>query len=88
MRRLVSALLVVCVATGLLYVSRFWPYPLWTGQSWLGQAGWPPRGGLLMQWLRGTQFVQFELLIWVLGSFFVLSLTEKLAHRIRGASSD
>lgn len=84
MRRVLSIILVVCVALGLLYISRFWPFELWSRQSWLGQAGWRPQGGMLMQWLRGTQFAQFELLIWVVGSFIALSLTEKLAQAIRG----
>lgn len=84
MRRLLALLLVICVAAGLLYVSRFWPFELWSRQSWLGQAGWRPQGGMLMQWLRGTQFAQFELLIWVVGSFIVLSVSEKVAQRVRG----
>jgi hypothetical protein len=84
LRRLLALVLVLVVATGLFYVSRFWPFELWTRQSWLGQMGWRPRGGMLMQWLRGTPFVQFELLLWGVGSFLLLSLTERLAQAIRG----
>lgn len=84
MRRLVAVGLVVCVAAGLLYISRFWPFELWARQGWLDQAGWRPQGGMLLHWLRGTQFAQFELLIWVTGSFVALSVTEKLAQHIRG----
>ena len=86
MRQILSIVVVICVAVVLLYLSRFWPVELWSRQSWLGQLGLRPAGGLLAQWLRGTPFAQFELLIWVTGGFLVLSWTEKFVHWVRAGA--
>lgn len=82
MRTALSVLVVVAVAIALFYISRFWPFDLWTRQSWLAQIGLRPQGALLQSWLRGTSFAQFELLIWVAASFLILSWTEKLVQFI------
>ncbi|MEM7074443.1 MAG: hypothetical protein AAGA28_05150 [Pseudomonadota bacterium] len=78
MRRAFRIVLVLIVALGLFYISRFWPFELWSRQSVLGQWGLRPRGGLLQFWLRGTPFAQFELIVWAVLAFVSLSLTEKL----------
>ena len=36
-------------------------------------------------WLRGTPFAQFDLIIWAVASFLVLSWTEKLVQFIKPA---
>jgi len=84
MRTACAVVLVLCVAVVLFYLSRFWPFDLWTRQSWLAQVGLRPQGGLLQLWLRGTGFAQFELIIWGVASFLILSITEKLVQLIRG----
>ncbi|WP_371224852.1 hypothetical protein [Roseovarius sp. 2305UL8-3] len=80
MRRALSILIVLCVATVLLYLSRFWPLELWGRRSALGELGLRPGGGMVQFWLRGTPLAQFDLIIWVVGSFITLSLTEKLVQ--------
>lgn len=86
MKTALAVVLVLCVTVALFYVSRFWPFDLWSRQSWLAQIGLRPQGGMLQVWLRGTNFSQFELLIWGAASFLILSWTEKLVHVIRGTS--
>ena len=78
MKRAMGIVLVVSVALVLLYISRFWPVELWGRPSVLAQIGLRPGGGLLLQWLRGTPFSQFELLIWAIHTFAVLTLTERV----------
>ncbi|MEM8774077.1 MAG: hypothetical protein AAGF53_03535 [Pseudomonadota bacterium] len=80
MRRVLQISIVLIVATVLLYISRFWPFELWGRRSFLGELGLRPGGGMLRRWLRGTQFVQFELIIWVTGSFLALSITDRIVH--------
>lgn len=77
MRRVVILLLMVVVAIILLYLSRFWGVRLW-GRGEL--FGLPPQGGLLAQWLRGTMFAPFELLIWATGSFLILTGLQNLIN--------
>lgn len=84
MKTALATVIVVCIAVALFYISRFWPFDLWTRQSWLAQLGLRPQGGLLQVWLRGTPFAQFELIIWAVASFVVLSWTEKLVQWFRG----
>ena len=83
MRRALSILIVLCVAIVLLYLSRFWPIELWGRRSPLGELGLRPGGGMVQVWLRGTPFAQFDLIIWAVGSFMVLSWTEKLVQRLK-----
>lgn len=61
---------------GLFYVSRFWEFRLW-GRGDL--YGLRPQGGYVGQWLRGTDFAPFELLIWGIGVFAVLSVVQMLS---------
>lgn len=87
MRRMIAILIVICVAIILLYVSRFWPVELWGRRSPLGELGLRPGGGMVQFWLRGTPLAQFDLIIWVVGSFITLSLTEKLVQRVAPAKA-
>ena len=83
MRRLLVILIVLAVAAVLLYLSRFWPFELWGRRSPLGELGLRPGGNMVQIWLRGTPFAQFDLIIWAVASFLVLSWTEKLVQFIR-----
>ena len=76
MNRIAS--LTVAAVTGLmlLYISRFWPFSWWDRAGLFGIKELPPGGGLLQRWLRGTDFAPYELLIWFIGSFIVLSLLQ------------
>ncbi len=76
-RRIVGLALALLLCVVLFYISRFWDFRLWTGKL-LGIEGLRPQGGLLALWLRGTPLAPYELLVWVVGGFLVLSLAERL----------
>lgn len=78
MRRAVMLLLVACLAAIFFYLSRFWYLSLWDRPGLFGWEALRPQGDLLTQWLRGTNAAPFELLIWALGCFAILSLLQKL----------
>ena len=67
----------LCLA-GLFYVSRFWTFRLWPRDGLLGVEALLPQGKLVGQWLRGTDFAPFELLIWGIGAFVALTILQKL----------
>ena len=67
-----------CVAAVLFYLSRFWTLSLWPRDGLFGIEALRPQGSLLGQWLRGTDFAPFELLIWAIGAFLLLTLLQKL----------
>ena len=71
------------LALGLLYLSRFWIFDLWGRPGLFGWDVLRPQGGLLGQWLRGTALRPFELLIWAIGGFALLSALQRLVDAMR-----
>jgi hypothetical protein len=69
---------VALLAGVFFYLSRFWYLSLWSRDGLFGLAELRPQGGLLAQWLRGTVAAPFELLIWAIGCFIVLTWVQKL----------
>lgn len=78
MKRVFWITVATCVAAILFYLSRFWTLSLWTRDGLFGIEVLRPQGSLLAQWLRGTDFAPFELLIWAIGAFLLLTLLQKL----------
>lgn len=87
MRRVLSLLVVAAVAVVLVYLSRFWVFRLWPRPGLFGLSELRPQGGLLAQWLRGTGLAPFELLIWGVGGFLVLSALQKLFDLLRSGAA-
>ena len=73
--RAVKIAATVLVAAILLYLSQFWGWRLWSGG---GGFGLRPGGDLVSGWLRGTPFAAFDLIVWLVGGFLVLSGLERL----------
>ena len=82
MKRLVWMAIVVFVAAVFFYLSRFWTLSLWPRSGLFGIEALRPQGSLVGQWLRGTDFAPFELLIWAIGAFLVLTVLQKLYDRL------
>lgn len=78
MKRLVWMVIATAVAAILFYVSRFWYLRLWPRDGLFGIEALRPQGGLVGRWLRGTDFAPFELLIWAIGAFVLLSVLQKI----------
>ncbi|WP_299154854.1 hypothetical protein [uncultured Tateyamaria sp.] len=78
MKRIIWLTLAALVAAILFYLSRFWTFSLWPRDGLFGIEALRPQGSLLGRWLRGTDFAPFELLIWAVGVFLVLSILQKL----------
>ena len=78
MTRIAWMLIATLVAAILYYVSRFWTFRLWPRDGLFGVEVLRPQGGLVGRWLRGTDFAPFELLIWAVGAFLVLTVLQKL----------
>lgn len=78
MKRIIWLSIAALVAVALFYVSRFWYLRLWPRDGLLGIDALRPQGGLVGQWLRGTDFAPFELLIWAVGAFLFLTVLQKL----------
>lgn len=76
-----------CVAFGLFYVSRFWDFQLWDRPGLFGWSELPPQGGLVARWLQGTAAAPFEVLIWAIGVFLVLTVVQNLFDRISPGES-
>lgn len=75
---MVSLLVIASVALILFYISRFWDFRLWGREGLLGLEILRPQGGLLAVWLRGTPLASYELLVWAVGSFLILTGVQKL----------
>ena len=84
-RRVVSLLIVAVLGAALYYISRFWDFQLWGREGLFGIEALPPQGGLVARWLRGTDFAPFELVIWAVGAFLILTLAQKLFNWAQGS---
>ncbi len=82
MRKALFLILTALLALALFYVSRFWFLSLWPRGGLFGVEALPPQGGLAARWLRGTEAAPFELLLWAVGCFLVLTWAQKLYDRL------
>lgn len=87
MKRIVWLTLAGLVAAVLFYLSRFWTFSLWPRSGLFGIDALRPQGRLLEQWLRGTDLAPFELLIWAIGVFVVLTVLQKVYDKLNPPSS-
>lgn len=78
MKKILLLLIVAAVGIALLYISRFWIFSLWDRPGLFDLKQIPPQGGVLKRWLRGTDLVPFELIIWAISGFLLLTGLEKL----------
>ncbi|MGC1498251.1 MAG: hypothetical protein WA790_20770 [Sulfitobacter sp.] len=82
MRRLITMAIVAVMAAVMFYLSRFWFLSFWPQSGLFGVEELRPQGGLLAQWLRGTDAAPFELMIWAIGCFLMLTYAQKLYDRV------
>ena len=82
MRRVVTLICMAVVTAILFYLSRFWFLSLWPRSGLFGIEELRPQGGLLGRWLRGTEAAPFELLIWAICCFIILTWAQKIYDRL------
>ncbi len=82
MRKALFLTITAIVAAILFYISRFWFLSFWPRSGLLGIDALRPQGGLLARWLRGTDAAPFELIIWVVVCFLVLTWAQKAYERL------
>jgi len=82
MKRIVWLVIVTLVAAIFYYLSRFWTLSLWPRSGLFGIEELRPQGSLVGQWVRGTDFAPFELLMWAIGVFLILTVLQKLYDRL------
>jgi hypothetical protein len=89
MRRAVWLLVAAFLAAVMLYLSQFWFLSLWSGPGLFGLRALPPGGDLVARWLRGTQAGPYDLLVWAIGCFALLTLVQKIHDwRTRDRNTD
>ena len=81
-RRILGLGVVALLTIVAVYLSRFWTLRLWGRDGLFGWEALRPQGNLLGRWLRGTDFAPFELLIWAIGVFVILTWVQKLYDRL------
>ena len=85
MQRVIGVTLALIILIVWLYISRFWIFDLWGRDGLFGIEALRPGGDLLRRdWLRGTMFRPYDLLIWTAGGFLLLTMLEKLWSRMVG----
>lgn len=82
MSRVIGLILAILLAVIFLYISRFWIFDLWGREGLFGIEYLRPGGDILRRELRGTFFAPYDLLVWVAGGFFVLTMLEKLWNKV------
>ena len=82
MKRVILLIITALVGVVFLYLSRFWMFDLWPRSGLFGIEALRPNGGLLGRWLRGTPFAPFELLIWAIGVFMILTYIQRFVDYI------
>lgn len=82
MKRVILLIITALVGVIFLYLSRFWMFDLWPRSGLFGIDALRPNGGLLARWLRGTPFAPFELLIWAIGVFMILTYIQRFVDYI------
>lgn len=66
------------------YASRYWPFRWWDRPGLFGLEALPPQGGLVRGWVRGTDFATFDIVLWAIGAFLLLSLVQAIVSRLGG----
>ncbi|MEP5759022.1 MAG: hypothetical protein ABJ327_06890 [Litoreibacter sp.] len=82
MKRVILLIITALAGVVFLYLSRFWMFDLWPRSGLFGIDALRPSGGLLGRWLRGTPFAPFELLIWAIGVFMILTYIQRFVDYI------
>lgn len=82
MRRILGVVLAAALVALALYPSRYWIFRWWDREGLLGIEALRPQGGLVRQWIRGTDAAPFDIALWGLAVFLVLTALQAIWSRI------
>lgn len=82
MRRVLGVALAAVLATLALYASRYWIFRWWDRDGLLGIEALRPQGGVIRQWLRGTDAAPYDIALWGVAVFLVLTILQAVWNRI------
>lgn len=68
----------------IFYASRYWPFRWWDRPGLFGQEALPPQGGLVRRWLQGSDFAVFDIVLWAIAAFLLLSFVQAVVSRLGG----
>ena len=80
MKHIGSIIITGLIGAILLYISRFWIFPMWSRNNVLAEL-LHPNGHTIARWLRGwggPELASLELIIWVVIGFLILSAVQKI----------
>ncbi|MEM7547385.1 MAG: hypothetical protein AAF367_17790 [Pseudomonadota bacterium] len=78
MRRVVGIAVAAIFLAVLAYLSRFWVFRWWERDGLFGIEVLRPQGELWARWMRDLGLGPYELVLWAIAAFAVLSLAQKL----------
>lgn len=84
-RRIAWLAVMGVIAFVFYYLSRFYALRLWGRDGLFGIPDIGPQGGLLARWLRGTVLQPYELIVWLIGVFLILTALQKIHDKLKPA---
>ena len=81
--RIVGLFAALLLAAIIAYASRYWIFDLWGREGLLGLRWLPPQGALIRNWTGGTIWAAFDILLWGVGAFLLLSFVQSIRDRIK-----
>jgi len=81
MRRVAGLILALILLTVFAYLSRFWIFEWWGREGLFGFEELRRGGDLWRRWMNGFGLGPYDLVLWAVGGFFVLSVAQKIWDR-------
>jgi hypothetical protein len=82
--RFIGLALAICLVAIFAYLSRFWIFDLWSRDGLLGYSVLRPGGDLWRRWMNDLGFGSYDVILWVVGVFAVLTVVQKIWDRFAG----
>jgi len=81
--RVTGLLSAFLLAAFIAYASRYWLFTLWPREGLFGIQWLPPQGGLIRNWTGGTMWSPFDIVLWGVGAFLLLTFVQAIRDRIK-----
>lgn len=83
-KRIIGLSIATLLVAVFFYASRYWGWQLWPREGLWGVEQLRPQGNVLQPALRGTDFAPYDLLLWAIGVFLILTWAQKIWNRFTG----